>query len=46
MVGNMFGTSLAMAPAFLLGQQCKIVDLDGPLAQLAIARPASATTAA
>ncbi len=31
MVGNMLGTSLAMAPAWLLGQQCTIVDLDGPL---------------
>jgi L-alanine-DL-glutamate epimerase-like enolase superfamily enzyme len=31
MVGNMVGTSLAMAPAFILGQQCDIVDLDGPL---------------
>jgi L-alanine-DL-glutamate epimerase-like enolase superfamily enzyme len=31
MVGNMIGTSLAMAPAFLLGQLCQIVDLDGPL---------------
>ena len=30
MVGNMVGTSLAMAPAFILGQQCEIVDLDGP----------------
>jgi L-Ala-D/L-Glu epimerase len=30
MVGNMSGTSLAMAPAFLLGQGCSIVDLDGP----------------
>lgn len=30
MVGNMSGTSLAMAPAFLLGQSCSIVDLDGP----------------
>jgi L-alanine-DL-glutamate epimerase-like enolase superfamily enzyme len=30
MVGNMMGTSLAMAPAFLLGQECDIVDLDGP----------------
>lgn len=30
MVGNMLGTSLAMAPAFLLGQHCKVVDLDGP----------------
>jgi L-alanine-DL-glutamate epimerase-like enolase superfamily enzyme len=31
MVGNMFGTSLAMAPAFVLGQLCSIVDLDGPI---------------
>ena len=31
MVGNMTGTSLAMAPAFLLGQLCNVVDLDGPL---------------
>lgn len=31
MVGNMSGTSLGMAPAFLLGQLCQIVDLDGPL---------------
>ena len=31
MVGNMLGTSLAMAPAFLLGQVCKIIDLDGPM---------------
>ena len=30
MVGNMVGTSLAMAPAFILGQQCAFVDLDGP----------------
>ena len=30
MVGNMLGTSLAMAPAFVLGQLCEIVDLDGP----------------
>ncbi len=30
MVGNMVGTSLAMAPAFILGQQCEVVDLDGP----------------
>jgi L-Ala-D/L-Glu epimerase / N-acetyl-D-glutamate racemase len=30
MVGNMVGTSLAMAPAFILGQLCDIVDLDGP----------------
>lgn len=30
MVGNMIGTSLAMAPALLVGQLCKVVDLDGP----------------
>jgi L-alanine-DL-glutamate epimerase-like enolase superfamily enzyme len=30
MVGNMGGTSLAMAPAFVLGQLCDFVDLDGP----------------
>jgi len=30
MVGNMVGTSLATAPAFLLGQMCDFVDLDGP----------------
>ena len=29
--GNMLGTSLAMAPAFILAQQCHWVDLDGPL---------------
>jgi L-alanine-DL-glutamate epimerase-like enolase superfamily enzyme len=31
MVGSMVGTSLAMAPAFLLGQLCDVVDLDGPI---------------
>ncbi|WP_066803124.1 dipeptide epimerase [Sphingomonas asaccharolytica] len=31
MVGNMIGTSLAMAPAFVLGQICDLVDLDGPI---------------
>ena len=31
MVGNMIGTSLAMAPAYLLGQHCQVVDLDGPI---------------
>ncbi len=31
MVGNMVGTSLAMAPAFIVGQLCDVVDLDGPL---------------
>jgi L-alanine-DL-glutamate epimerase-like enolase superfamily enzyme len=30
MVGNMLGTSLAMAPAYLVGQLCEVVDLDGP----------------
>jgi L-alanine-DL-glutamate epimerase-like enolase superfamily enzyme len=34
MVGNMCGTSLAMAPAFLLAQHCEYVDLDGPLLQV------------
>jgi L-alanine-DL-glutamate epimerase-like enolase superfamily enzyme len=31
MVGCMVGTSLAMAPAFLLAQHADFVDLDGPL---------------
>ncbi len=31
MVGNMVGSSWAMAPAFVLGQRCDVVDLDGPL---------------
>lgn len=30
MVGNMAGTSWAMAPSFVLGQLCDVVDLDGP----------------
>ena len=30
MVGNMMGTSLAMAPSFIVGQFCDVVDLDGP----------------
>jgi L-alanine-DL-glutamate epimerase-like enolase superfamily enzyme len=30
MVGNMMGTSLAMAPAFIVAQLCDYVDLDGP----------------
>jgi L-alanine-DL-glutamate epimerase-like enolase superfamily enzyme len=29
MVGNMLGTSLAMAPGFVIAQHCKFVDLDG-----------------
>lgn len=31
MVGNMLGTSLAMAPALVVAQLCDFVDLDGPL---------------
>lgn len=31
MVGNMTGTSLAMAPAYVIGQFCTFVDIDGPL---------------
>jgi L-alanine-DL-glutamate epimerase-like enolase superfamily enzyme len=31
MVGNMTGTALSTAPALLVGQLCKIVDLDGPI---------------
>ena len=34
MVGNMCGTSLGMAPAFLVGQLARWVDLDGPLLQV------------
>ena len=33
MVGNMLGSSLAMAPAFVIGQMCRYNDLDGPLLQ-------------
>lgn len=33
MVGNMLGSSLAMAPAFVIAQACRFVDLDGPLLQ-------------
>ena len=33
MVGNMCGSSLAMAPAFLVAQFARWVDLDGPLLQ-------------
>jgi L-alanine-DL-glutamate epimerase-like enolase superfamily enzyme len=32
MVGNMVGSSWAMAPGYLVGQSCEFVDLDGPLA--------------
>jgi L-alanine-DL-glutamate epimerase-like enolase superfamily enzyme len=31
MVGNMCGTSLGMAPAFVVAQQARWADLDGPL---------------
>jgi L-Ala-D/L-Glu epimerase len=40
MVGNMCGSSLAMAPAFLIAQQCAYVDLDGPLLQRLDSTPA------
>ena len=39
MVGNMVGTSLAMAPAFVLGQLCDVVDLDGPVPLVADRTP-------
>ena len=31
MVGNMLGTSLSMAPSFVVAQLCDFVDIDGPL---------------
>ena len=31
MVGNMGGSSLSMAPSHLIAQQCRYVDLDGPM---------------
>jgi L-alanine-DL-glutamate epimerase-like enolase superfamily enzyme len=31
MVGCMAGTSLSMAPAFVIAQMCRYVDIDGPL---------------
>lgn len=31
MVGNMTGSSLSMAPAYVIGQFCNFVDIDGPL---------------
>lgn len=42
MVGNMLGTGLAMAPAFVLGQLCDVVDLDGPLLLSADRMPGAA----
>ncbi|MBV8683035.1 MAG: dipeptide epimerase [Caulobacteraceae bacterium] len=41
MVGCMSGTSLAMAPAFVLGQLCDFVDLDGPTFLLSDREPAA-----
>ena len=40
MVGNMAGSSWAMAAGCVVGQACKIVDLDGPLALSADRTPA------
>ncbi|MEN3748410.1 dipeptide epimerase [Sphingomonas sp. HF-S3] len=40
MVGNMVSTSLSMAPAFVVGQLCDIVDLDGPIFLAADRQPA------
>jgi L-alanine-DL-glutamate epimerase-like enolase superfamily enzyme len=31
MVGNMTGTSLSMAPGYVIGQFCEFVDIDGPM---------------
>lgn len=31
MVGNMTGSSLGMAPAYVVGQFCQFIDIDGPL---------------
>ncbi|MFC3051620.1 dipeptide epimerase [Kordiimonas pumila] len=31
MIGNMTGSSLSMAPAYVIGQYCQFVDIDGPL---------------
>tara|TARA_R110002096_G_scaffold416576_3_gene619729 strand:+ start:176013 stop:176981 length:969 start_codon:yes stop_codon:yes gene_type:complete len=31
MVGNMTGSSLSMAPSYVVGQLCQFVDIDGPL---------------
>jgi L-alanine-DL-glutamate epimerase-like enolase superfamily enzyme len=31
MIGNMVGTSLSMAPSFVVAQLCDFVDIDGPL---------------
>ena len=42
MVGCMSGTSLAIAPAFVLGQLCDLVDLDGPIFLARDREPAAA----
>ncbi|HEY2622269.1 dipeptide epimerase [Dyella sp. Tek66A03] len=39
MVGNMGGSSLAMAPSFVVGQLCDVVDLDGPISLIADYQP-------
>ncbi len=31
MIGNMTGSSLGMAPAYVVGQFCEFIDIDGPL---------------
>jgi len=31
MVGNMSGSSLSMAPSYVIGQFCQYIDIDGPL---------------
>lgn len=41
MVGNMGGSSLAMGPAFVVGQLCDVVDLDGPVGLLADYTPSA-----
>ncbi|MFD2270891.1 enolase C-terminal domain-like protein [Undibacterium arcticum] len=41
MVGSMVGTSIAMAPAFVVGQGAWIVDLDAPLFLTQDAEPAA-----
>jgi len=41
MVGCMVATSLAMAPGYVLGQLCTVVDLDGPIALKSDRTPSS-----
>ncbi len=45
MVGNMAGTSLAMAPGFVLGQLCDVTDLDGPVLLKTDRKPSAQYTA-